>query len=223
MFRLSDISVVSNPVEYNLVKQKYNVKNLKINPSFVDTKIFYRKSSNNQLINKRVLFVGRFENVKNIINTIDGVLGAGLSIDLYGDGSLKKEIKNRYKKYISNNRVNINEIIPNNELAKQYRKYNFYILMSYYEGMSKTLIEAMSSGLVCIVSKIPQNESLVTDKVTGIVVDGFKSKYIEEVLKNLSNYSCSDISKNASKYIQSNFTLDIVCEREMSFINGILE
>ena len=95
--------------------------------------------------------------------------------------------------------------------------------MSYYEGMSKTLIEAMSSGLVCIVSKIPQNESLVTDKVTGIVVDGFKSKNIEEVLKNLSNYSCSDISKNASKYIQSNFTLDIVCEREMSFINGILE
>src|SRR5690606_23689054 len=46
-----------------------------------------------------------------------------------------------------------------------------YILISYREGLSRSLMEAMAAGLPCIASKIRGNVDLIEDGVGGYLVD----------------------------------------------------
>ena len=115
-FCFADISVVSNPIDFSHVKKQYYVRNLKINPSFVDTSVFYRKKNNDIIEDERLMFVGRLEEIKNIINTIDAVLHSGYSIDIFGDGNLKSEIIKKYESHIKNKTVRLMGRIPNSQL-----------------------------------------------------------------------------------------------------------
>ena len=46
-----------------------------------------------------------------------------------------------------------------------------YMLISYREGLSRSLMEAMATGLPCIASKIRGNVDLIEDGVGGYLVD----------------------------------------------------
>ena len=50
------------------------------------------------------------------------------------------------------------------------READALVLTSLYEGMSHTILDAMASGLPCVVSSCGGNEELVTDRVEGLVV-----------------------------------------------------
>ncbi len=47
--------------------------------------------------------------------------------------------------------------------------FDAFVLGSEFEGMSNSLMEAMSIGLPCVVSDIAPNRELVTDNVTGLL------------------------------------------------------
>jgi len=221
-FKFSDLSVVSNQIDFDYVRKNYKVDNIRINPSYVDESHFFSVKNAEIRNTKRILYVGRLHDIKNIVNTIDGVIEAGFAIDIYGDGHLKDYIQSNYKSLISENLINLMGIVPNDELASLYRKYQFYILMSYKEGMSKTLIEAMTSGLVCIVSDIPQNTAIIVDGQTGLVVKGFESSDIAKKLNTINTYNLEEISKKTIRFAQDNYTLSKVCINEVENINALL-
>ena len=53
--------------------------------------------------------------------------------------------------------------------------FDAFVLGSEFEGMSNSLMEAMSTGLPCIVSDIDSNRELITDDVTGLLFPTGKS------------------------------------------------
>ncbi len=53
--------------------------------------------------------------------------------------------------------------------------FNAFVLGSEFEGMSNSLMEAMSIGLPCIASDIAPNRELITDDVTGLLFPTGKS------------------------------------------------
>lgn len=223
VFHFADISVVSNTTDFEYVKKKYKKKEIRLNPSFVDTSLFNKNSNEKNINPTRLLFVGRLSKVKNLINTIEGALASDFSIDIYGDGLQKYEIKKKFMKNIDAGKVRLMGVLSNDKLAYEYKKYKFYILISHLEGMSKTLMEAMASGLVCIVSKIPQNESLIKHGETGILVNGSSKKDISNALEELNQFNLNEISKNAEKFISSNFSLPKICQNELNNINEVLK
>jgi len=224
VFKFADISVVSNHLDHAYITNKYKLKNVKINPSYVDTSLFFRGSSEDfQLADEnRFLFVGRLEEIKNIINTIDAVLLTGNSIDIYGSGTLENYIRKKYKNQILDNKVVIMGSCPNDILAKKLRCYKFYILISKIEGMSKSLIEAMASGLICLVSDIPENTNMIIDGDTGIVVNGFSVEAIKNKINCISSYDLEYISENCSKYVVENYNLEVIAKNEIENINAII-
>ena len=59
---------------------------------------------------------------------------------------------------------------------------------------------------MCIASKIPQNESLIKHGETGILVKIWLiKKDISNALEELNQFNLNEISKNAEKFISSNF------------------
>lgn len=57
--------------------------------------------------------------------------------------------------------------IPNSDLPRYYRMADLYISASHVDGSSVSLMEALASGLPCLVSDIPANREWVTDGENG--------------------------------------------------------
>jgi glycosyltransferase involved in cell wall biosynthesis len=58
-----------------------------------------------------------------------------------------------------------------NEIKELLKKSKVFILLSEYEGLSFSLLEAMSFGLPAVVSSIRANSSVVRDGVDGAVIE----------------------------------------------------
>lgn len=97
------------------------------------------------------------------------------------------------------------------EINQMMRESDIYIQTSLQEGFCVSVLEAQASGLLCIVSDADGLKENVKDGVTGWTVKRrepgeFASK-IEYVI-NLSEEKRKEISINARKRVEDNFTIE---------------
>lgn len=97
------------------------------------------------------------------------------------------------------------------EINQMMRESDIYIQTSLQEGFCVSVLEAQASGLLCIVSDADGLKENVKDGVTGWTVKRrepgeFASK-IEYVI-NLPEEKRNEISINARKRVQDNFTIE---------------
>lgn len=78
-----------------------------------------------------------------------------------------------YQSFINESECQNNIILAGTKdnVSEYYQAADFFILPSFYEGMSNALLEAMSLGIPCIVSNIRANKFLVTNNENGILFD----------------------------------------------------
>lgn len=91
---------------------------------------------------KNLLFVGRLEPLKGILDLLDVLNDIGNSkirLVVIGDGPLKKEV-------IKKSFVDYRGKISNDELYKYYNASHLFVLPSYYENSPITLLEAKACG-----------------------------------------------------------------------------
>jgi glycosyltransferase involved in cell wall biosynthesis len=65
------------------------------------------------------------------------------------------------------------------------RQHSVFMLLSVSEGMSNALLEAMSVGVVPVVSDIPGNRALVSHDVNGLLCDGAAPDSVAAGLRRL--------------------------------------
>ena len=85
----------------------------------------------------------------------------------------------------------------------------FYVSSSLYEGNPKTVLEAMSSGCVVLLSNIPNHEELIENNFSGIL---FELNENELKIKfnriSLDSSLLNKLSKNALDKINKNNSLE---------------
>ena len=139
----------------------------------------------NHIDNKfNVLFVGRLNKIKGIKYLLKGFdcfskNKNNVKLTLVGEGPLFDEIKNNYSK---NKKIQIIGRKNQEELVKIYQDHNIYILPSINEGMSNTLLEAMSSGLGIIATNTGGAEELIS-KDNGFIIKKENAEEIAECLQ----------------------------------------
>ena len=105
--------------------------------------------------------------------------------------------------------------VDNDSLCHYYNCSKVYMIPSLYEGNPKTLLEAMSCGLIVMGSNVHGIKEVINHGETGFlfdfdanITDNNPAQYFEE------NKETNTIKKNARKYITKNNSLATIVEKE---------
>ncbi|SEA90629.1 protein involved in gliding motility RemC [Flavobacterium gillisiae] len=106
--------------------------------------------------------------------------GIDFILTIVGDGTQLANLQNLAKKLNIEKKVFFTGRIQNTELPKLLQESNFYISMPTTEGVSASLFEAMASNCYPIVSNIPGNQSWITHRENGQLINVDDSKMLAE-------------------------------------------
>lgn len=132
--------------------------------------------------------VSRLEPIKNqtmMINAFYKVSQkiSGIRLVLIGDGAKKQELKQLAETLGIQDEVIFTGFIDNPQ--KYINLFEVFLLSSFSEGTSMTLLEAMSLSKPCIVTEVGGNPEIVVDEETGVVVPSDNAEKFAEAILDL--------------------------------------
>lgn len=196
--RIKKYIAVSADLEFWLSK-KVRIPNNKIVliPNGVDTERF--RPHRDPLLRKElgiaenafvVGTIGRLDPVKNhagLIRSFTELARTSRNVRLVivGDGPEKVTLKALIRSLGVDSLV----VIPGyrSDTERFYNIFDVFVLNSFAEGMSNTILEAMSSGLPVICTRLNSNTELVQDGVTGCLLPAGGERELAEALSMYKN------------------------------------
>lgn len=218
VYKFCDMAFVTSNSQKEYVTGKYSIAPYKVFviPNFVDTELFKPRSIRKT---KDIVYVGRLHPEKNLEALIKALEGLPYKLDIYGDGEMKSKLETLAKKLKVN--VILKGSVSNEALARILPIYKLFVLPSLSEGMPKSLLEAMSSGLTVLVTGVASE--FVEHGKTGLLV-GYEPKSIREGIKTLMEDSGlrASLGKNAREYVDKNFSVSEVLKREVDALRQLV-
>jgi glycosyltransferase involved in cell wall biosynthesis len=210
-FRASDQVVVTSEEAAKLLRADTAIAHkVALSPTYVDVNLFRAKDK--YAFDEPVIWIGRFEAQKNILNLVKACQAIGRPLHLVGSGSLEGEIRALAAQ--GSTEIRLLGRVPNEELAALLRSYSVFALPSLHEGLPKVLIEAMAVGLVCVGSAIPGIVDLIEDGVSGYLIEGFEVEAIAGRLAAAFAERDAARGRAARTVIENTFSLERYVVRE---------
>lgn len=206
------VAAVSSQHDKQYVCKEYGIPESKVKlvRNFIDTNCFQNKAPLQNRLDK-IVYIGRLAPVKNLLHIICAVNDCNLSLDIYGRGDQKKELEELVQNIHAD--VHFKGVVPNYEIPDILNKYKYYILASTYEGMPKTLLEAMACGCICIGTPVEGISEVIEDDVNGFLAKGTDTENISEAIRRASMFQEKEkISDNACELIRSTYALREIAE-----------
>ena len=224
-FRLDGMICVSKVLEQQLLKSK-NVSKVKIKriPYGVIIPDSKAKRDDNTF---RVIYVGRLAEQQKRISEVTRSFCemtqkiSGVEAIIYGDGPDKINVENILNQQQIKTPVSLGGNIPPDQMIDKLLKAHVIVLLSDYEGLPISILEAMACGVVpvCLDMRSGITE-LIKNGKTGYIVDDRAEHFIETIKKlKANNQIWEQMSLNAKKLIKENFSLQISCNGYSSFFN----
>ena len=198
---------------------KINKKKIFIQKNWIDSTKFYLLPKKKKL---NSIFVGRLSEEKNLIDLIKIIKKINIPLSIYGEGPQKNILKNMIGKKFKN-KISIKGNIQNNKLPSIYNKHNVFFLNSKAEGQPKSLLEAMSCGLIVIGKNSSGINEIIKHKKNGFLLNRNYSNLndIFKIIKskNLKNFQ---MPLKARKYILENHSIAKYIEIEKNVYKKII-
>lgn len=161
-----------------------------------------------------LLVVGRLEKNKNCKITLDALRQLNnkrVKIMFCGDGEDQEMLSQMAEQYKIKDQVIF--LGYRSDMTNIYPVADCFILASFREGLSRSIMEAMSFGLPCVVSKIRGNVDLI-DEQGGFLFDPYDAGALAKCIENLIN--SEEMQKSMSAYNLKKirgFSLDLVINK----------
>ena len=220
LYHRCDVAMVSSVHDKQYICDSYGVPENKVGllTNYIDCELFYPMPDIDK--KDRFIFVGRLEPQKNLFNLLEALGQLHKGIDIYGEGSLKPDLE-----YLAGTKgydVCFKGVVGNRELAKIYNEYMYYILPSLYEGMPKTLLEAMACGLICTGTAVEGIREVIKDRQNGYLIKDTSVDSIKEAINHMDITIHDRISQNAVTYVQEKHSLRTITSKEWEVMQNLL-
>lgn len=168
----------------------------------------------------RVLFVGRLTNWKGVetlllaMNYVDNI-----QVTIVGDGPEYPHLFELAKQLNVHDRVDFAGRCTQSEVERQMSNAHVLVLTSLYEGMSHTVLEAMSSGLPCITSNVGGNAEVIISGKNGILIQAQNVRELVDALNLLEgNEELRQSMAEAAKTSSFNYSIGKTVQKYMDLL-----
>ena len=204
-FRFSSaISPVSQQLENCMIKANYKA-NYQIIPNVVDTNKFNivkSKDLNNHFTFLHVSTLDdSIKNVSGIIDAFEKLTLQNITLKIIGDGPTDW-IFDKIKNLKTTNSIIIEKEKTHDQIAKEMRNADVFILFSNIENLPLVLIESISSGTPFIASKVGGIPELFNNDLGKLVESGNIDQLVQEMNFMIENPFYFDSSKIRSHALQ---------------------
>jgi len=219
LYRLADLVSVTTEAAAESVRSRIGRREDKVfvAPTYVDTDLFAGNAAG-KTVDNAIIYVGRLEPQKNVLNLVKACRIAGLPLRIVGTGSLETAVRDLAAAIGAD--IEITRNLQNDAIAELFRAYKYYVLPSVHEGLPKSLVEAMSSEMVCIGTAVPGITDLLTDGVTGYLSAGLDEVSIAAAVgRARTDPSNADIARAARRFVLARHSIQTYLDRERSAID----
>jgi len=224
------VTTVSKSIAQELKEYHLNPDEVNVLYNGVDEKFFSPKQRRSDDSKKYIMFVGRIDREKGLFDLLECgryicserpdvffvVVGKGRDLDKLRQKTRKAEVQGRF--------IFLGQV-DKDELVKLYQNATLFVLPSYHEGLPGVLLEAMSCGLPVIATDVRGNRDIISDGENGILVPPKAPKKMAEAISMLlkNERIGKNLSKNARKTIEKNYTLDAISSNFLKCYESLIE
>jgi glycosyltransferase involved in cell wall biosynthesis len=136
----------------------------------------------------RLLSVGRIVRQKGLdlgLGALSQLKDLEWTWSIAGDGPQLENLKSLSAELGIQDRVHFLGWQSRDNLTKQYQQANIFLFPSRHEGMPNAVLEAMSTGLPVIATRIAGSEELVVEGETGLLVQTENVDELRESLRRI--------------------------------------
>jgi glycosyltransferase involved in cell wall biosynthesis len=161
----------------------------------------------------RVIHVGRLSPQKNLAALIEAAAMVGVGLDLYGVGEQRELLESVAHQWRAD--VRFLGRVPHEQLPDIIGRYRVGALVSFYEGLPKSLLEFMACGLVCVGTPVRGIDELLRHGENGLVADNTSAQAIAATLSLACGDTASGIGMAARAFMLREFSIDAVMASEL--------
>lgn len=214
------ISVSDTAAEYAITNGWISSNKVDVIINGIDTDSFVCNSKNKSIYRKELnipddslvlVTVSRIEYVKDHMSMVKQFLvvtrkTSNVYLIIVGDGSLKNELS----EFVNKNNLSTRIIFTGmqTDIKKFLQLADIFIMTSLSEGISISLLEAMSSNLIPIVTPVGGNTQIVENNKCGFFIDIKQQDALYNLINDLKNNIklSVTISSNAREKVLKNFS-----------------
>lgn len=176
---------------------------------------------------KKILLLSRIEKTKGIFKLLETykelkVLDDNYELIYAGDGN---ELENLRKKIKIEKVKDVKTVgfVQGEQKTELYMQGHIFVLLSDFEGMPNSVLEAMAFGMPVIATNVGGIPSIISNNHNGYVLNEYDkeilAKKIEGLIKNEELYA--HISNSNYKEAQQKFMSNIVAKRMMKIFEKV--
>ncbi len=230
--------VPSKEIAQEMINAGFNSKKIMIIPNGVDSDYFCPITPIEKNMRKRgvgiegmklALYIGRLEYGKGIILMIDAWarlnrMTGNWRLLIIGSGRLENAIKHKIKEKGMEKRISLIPPISPDKVRDYLQIGDLFIQPSRYEGLSNSILEAMSCELPVIASRIGGNQELINDRINGLL---FNPGDISDLSRVLAKALEDDKERkilgiNARKWVTENLDLKLITKMYIQLYQKML-
>jgi glycosyltransferase involved in cell wall biosynthesis len=190
--RLVTVAVVLGEPDAERLRGLASNVAVRLLPNAIDTDVFHPTSSSVGAPVRAVVVgaVGRRKGIPELLATLEEL--PGLHLDIIGPvstepGDSGSECMRAVRAAESGGRVRYLGTLSAADVAARLRDASMFVLLSHAEGMPVALLEAMASGLPCVVTDVGTMARIVDDASCGVVVDSGDAGAVTRALRHLAS------------------------------------
>lgn len=147
-----------------------------------------------------------------------------LKLMISGEGILGNKLLRMIKKLNLDGKVFLSGFLPYNEVYKYYSSADAYVLLSYYENFSNTVLEAMACGLPVITTDVGGFPMQVKAGKNGFIVPyNDIDALVSSIFKIYSDEKLRKSMRETNRsYVEANYRWEVTAEKMLELYKRLI-